>query len=433
MLFLYVCINLLGGKFVAYTSILIWSLNDTVNTMTIFGLSFYLLPRLFNRYTLISSIIISFLITWIDFYHANMGAVISIPIFIAIVLLPSLTKTRIRTAIILLYSFTTPQIISLICYGIVFRFKINPESKLIALVPILIFLLSLGLTCLIKKILSSYSINRYLKDQYIQKLILFVIFFLLITVMGINVVAKSLNIQFDYLQPIVALIITVIFLMIIGIFIFIRGRIKDIEVANQLKKLSDRKLYIKELERNYHELRQLKHNYQTVLLSLSNDQTNQLSQDSIQKLLSADDETDSNNDLIKLYHLKNNALRNVLVTNLLTIRDQGVNLTFELDSELLLPNTSEFPKIIQLFFDSVQKFMSVDDSSVHFALISGNDYSEFIIRTVVPDDFSLNNFYQSSSIKYLRKITKSNPNYLFQTKLEHNELILVITYTKGAQ
>lgn len=418
----------------AYTSNLIWIINDTVNTMTVFGLIFYLLPHLLNRYTLISSVIISFLITWIDFYHANMGALILIPIFIVIFFLPSFTKVRIRTAIISLYSFITPQIISLTCYGIVFRSKINPESKLIALVPILIFLLSLGLTYLIKKTLSNYSINRYLRDKYTQKLILFVIFFLLITFMGTNIVAKSLKIQFDYLQIIVAVTIAVIFLMVIGIFIFIKGRIKSIEITTQLKKISDRKLYIKELERNYHELRQLKQNYQTALLSLSNSQMNQLNQKSIQKLLSADDETGStDNDIIKLYHLKNKVLRNILVTNLLAMRNNGFNLTFEIDSKILLPSTNEFSKIIQLFFDSVQEFLSSDDSSVHFALISGNDYSEFIIKNIVSNNFSLNNFYNSSPVGYIRKITRSKPNYLFQTKLEHNELILVITYTKGAK
>jgi hypothetical protein len=123
--------KLLGGKFVAYTSNLIWIINDTVNTMTVFGLIFYLLPHLLNRYTLISSVIISFLITWIDFYHANMGALILIPIFIVIFFLPSFTKVRIRTAIISLYSFITPQIISLTCYGIVFRSKINKSTQLL--------------------------------------------------------------------------------------------------------------------------------------------------------------------------------------------------------------------------------------------------------------------------------------------------------------
>lgn len=115
------------------------------------------------------------------------------------------------------------------------------------------------------------------------------------------------------------------------------------------------------------------------------------------------------------------------------MRDQGLDLTFEIDSKLLLPNTKEFSQIIQLFFNSVQEFLAVDDSSVHFALISGNDYSEFIIRTVVPNDFSLNDFYHSSTIEYIRKIIKSKSHYLFQTKLEQNELILISTYTKGAK
>ncbi|HIY91843.1 GHKL domain-containing protein [Companilactobacillus sp. HBUAS56275] len=221
---------------------------------------------------------------------------------------------------------------------------------------------------------------------------------------------------------------------------------KELKSNYENRHLKERNLYIKELERNNTELRRFKHDYKNLLSSLSVSlNSNNQDNDSIQRLLDyADNNVDmtSNIESANLYHLNDDLIKGIIVTKLVAAKNKHIETNIEVDQDIFIPKTLsvEITRILGILFDNaIEASILVNHPQINFALVSFDNYLEFIIKNnVAPSEkINLDQIYKTGytskknhnglGLSTVNKIIHSNSNLLLQTKVEDGYFSTILT------
>ncbi|MFC6175449.1 sensor histidine kinase [Companilactobacillus huachuanensis] len=250
--------------------------------------------------------------------------------------------------------------------------------------------------------------------------------------------------------------LTVIIIFITIIFIststsmFIYSHVKGIRTNLELKQESERDTYIKELEKSNDELRKFKHDYKNLLLSLSASINNKDDKDlksSVEKLLNYEQiNIESDNHLTALYKLDDKLVKGILISKLMQAKSKNIKTDFEVDKDAQIPSnySVDITRILGILLDNaIDACLETDNPELDFALISFDNYLEFVVKNNVKsnDSINTNNVYKSGyttkknhsglGLASLMDIVDSNKDFIIQTENDNGYYSTIITISKG--
>ena len=262
--------------------------------------------------------------------------------------------------------------------------------------------------------------------------------------------SNNLKISIAYLDTIMETTIFIMVLIIIGLILFISSRIKELKLQLELEKITERNIYIDELERKNIELRKFRHDYKNLLLSLSASLSSKENKNnSIQQLLNyADKSVDSSISIENrnLYQINNDFIRGIIITKLIYAKGMKIHTNFEIDgnADLLNINSIEITRILGILFDNaIEASLETKKPELNFALVSFDGYIEFIIKNNLnlntPIEFkdfeklgyTTKENHSGLGLASVRDILDRNNNIIMQTKLDDGYYSSILTVMEG--
>ncbi|CAJ2235021.1 hypothetical protein CPBBRM18_IMEEAPEM_01812 [Companilactobacillus paralimentarius] len=430
-----------------------WLILDFSNSLLIYLSIFLLIPNLRTKKNIILSFTLSLIFTFIDLYFSNASIFL-----IAFTYWLFFRKTKQKTnplikIILLLLSF----LLSTITQGIasyfviqVFKLDFSTYSYSSLLATVLLILINYTLTIVIiiviKYLLKLKSIVNIIYNKTVVKIILLSIIVITFSYLSLILVSKHEFNQLTYLKTTLLVSLVSAIFITIGSIMLVIGYTKEMKSKYENRHLKERNLYIKELERKNTELRRFKHDYKNLLTSLSVSLRSESSDnDSIQRLL---DYADSNVDMTStienanLYHLNDDLVRGIIVTKMVAAKNKHIETNFEVDKNISIPKrlSVEITRILGILFDNAIEASSLTNHpKMTFALVSFDNYLEFVIENKVTpnEDINLNQISKTGytskkghsglGLSTVNEIIHANSNLLLQTKVKNNYFSTILT------
>lgn len=401
---------------------------DITNTFLVYLVLCKLLPQLKKRLFLLLFLLISIGTSFIDLKIDVLGTFISIGCFLLIPILIDPHNFKIETiastAALLLTMYTQQISFYLIIRLFNTLYLSNSNYSVIFLAVILNYVLTFLLFKLGQVIFKHLNISNdpvVINITFSLMIILFS-FYLLNTL-----ITKFTNIQFTYSTFLMIFLSLVVFIVIALIYLLIHSHEQTVKAEYELELVSKRQLYTKRLEQNYQELRDFKHDYKNLLLSVSTTLDNS---DSLKHLLEASNVETSDSSIGHLYHLSNNVIRNTVITKFIEAESKGILTTTEVADDFQFSQnlTATLEKILSLLLsESISTCQTIADSTINLAMISENDCSEIVLSSTSPDIQLQQLFKTNKSLIQVKNIVSKNSELLLQTKYQSHKFSAVLT------
>ncbi|MCV3315900.1 GHKL domain-containing protein [Pediococcus ethanolidurans] len=218
--------------------------------------------------------------------------------------------------------------------------------------------------------------------------------------------------------------------------------IKDEGIRNQ--QLHD---YLASIEQQYAELRQFKHDYQNVMLSMTelvkHDDRAEL-QEYLNELKNKKqlNESLSKVSISELDHLKNETLRGLIIQKFFEARKRGVELDLEIEQEDLLIEKQlvDIVRIVGVLLDNaIEQAEKMPDHKVSCALIKTDDTVEISVENTVTLPFNLQKIFERGysskgsnrglGLANVKELVNQNPNFYLDTQLIQQKLRITLIIT----
>ena len=430
-----------------------WILIDFSNTLLIYISLFLLIPSVKNKKNIILSLILSVLFTFIDFHFENLSILLLVLTY-WLLFIKYISRTNLLIKFIPL---TLSFLLSTIGQGIasyfiikIFKLKFNNYSRNTLLATILLilmnYLITIILTFLIKGLLKSKIITNIFHNKTIIRIVFLSIIIIIISHLSLTLVSKYELNQLTYLKTTLLVSLVSAIFITVGSIMLVIGYTKEMKSKYENRHLKERNLYIKELERKNTELRRFKHDYKNLLTSLSVSlKSNSSDNDSIQRLL---DYADSNVDMTStvenanLYHLNDDLVKGIIVTKLVAAKNKHIETNFEVDKNIFIPKrlSVEVTRILGILFDNgIEASLLNSHPKMNFALVSFDNYLEFILENNVSpnEDINLNQISKTGytskkghnglGLSTVKEIIHANSDLLLQTKIKDGYFSTILT------
>lgn len=217
--------------------------------------------------------------------------------------------------------------------------------------------------------------------------------------------------------------------------------IKDEGIRNQ--QLHD---YLASIEQQYTELRQFKHDYQNIMLSMTelvkHDDRTEL-QEYLNELKNKKhlNESLSKVSISELDHLKNETLRGLIIQK---FRKQGVELDLEIEQDDLLIEKQlvDIVRIVGVLLDNaIEQAEKMPDHKVSCALIKTDDTVEISVENAVTLPFNLQKIFERGysskgsnrglGLANVKELVNQNVNFYLDTQLIQQKLRITLIITGG--
>ncbi|WP_412989263.1 sensor histidine kinase [Pediococcus siamensis] len=222
----------------------------------------------------------------------------------------------------------------------------------------------------------------------------------------------------------------------------VQQNIKDEGIRNQ--QLHD---YLASIEQQYTELRQFKHDYQNIMLSMTelvkHDDRTEL-QEYLNELKNKKhlNESLSKVSISELDHLKNETLRGLIIQKFFEARKQGVELVLEIEQENLLIEKQlvDIVRIVGVLLDNaIEQAEKMPDHKVGCALIKTNDTVEISVENSVTLPFNLQKIFERGysskgsnrglGLANVKELINQNVNFYLDTQLIQQKLRITLIIT----
>lgn len=222
----------------------------------------------------------------------------------------------------------------------------------------------------------------------------------------------------------------------------VQQNIKDEGIRNQ--QLHD---YLASIEQQYTELRQFKHDYQNVMLSMTelvkHDDRAEL-QEYLNELKNKKqlNESLSKVSISELDHLKNETLRGLIIQKFFEARKRGVELDLEIEQEDLLIEKQlvDIVRIVGVLLDNaIEQAEKMPDHKVSCALIKTDDTVEISVENTVTLPFNLQKIFERGysskgsnrglGLANVKELVNQNPNFYLDTQLIQQKLQITLIIT----
>ncbi|GAB5054832.1 hypothetical protein PESHB5_13310 [Pediococcus parvulus] len=218
--------------------------------------------------------------------------------------------------------------------------------------------------------------------------------------------------------------------------------IKDEGIRNQ--QLHD---YLASIEQQYTELRQFKHDYQNIMLSMTelvkHDDRTEL-QEYLNELKNKKhlNESLSKVSISELDHLKNETLRGLIIQKFFEARKQGVELDLEIEQDDLLIEKQlvDIVRIVGVLLDNaIEQAEKMPDHKVSCALIKTDDTVEISVENAVTLPFNLQKIFERGysskgsnrglGLANVKELVNQNVNFYLDTQLIQQKLRITLIIT----
>ncbi|MDV7718595.1 GHKL domain-containing protein [Pediococcus ethanolidurans] len=218
--------------------------------------------------------------------------------------------------------------------------------------------------------------------------------------------------------------------------------IKDEGIRNQ--QLHD---YLASIEQQYTELRQFKHDYQNIMLSMTelvkHDDRTEL-QEYLNELKNKKhlNESLSKVSISELDHLKNETLRGLIIQKFFEARKQGVELDLEIEQDDLLIEKQlvDIVRIVGVLLDNaIEQAEKMPGHKVSCALIKTDDTVEISVENAVTLPFNLQKIFERGysskglnrglGLANVKELVNQNVNFYLDTQLIQQKLRITLIIT----
>ena len=436
-----------------------WIVNDYLNNLLLFITFICIFPKSKNKSNYFLSLFISILFVSLDIFNSNHQGLNSLIIIITSAICIKFDYTLVGKLIGWTFSFfliTFTQGLASNAILTVFPTLSDPKTSiqsvcLFTILTVLNYTFSFLIVFLLKYINIKSHIFTFLEAPLIQRAILLSLIILNVSYIMLYNITNRLKVEQSYIKLTLVIITVAIIFMTIGISLLVYSQVKEIKTKLNLEQIKERNSYINELEKNNNELRNFKHDYKNLLLSLSasiNNNDNEDLKSSIYKLLHYKRvNLDSNRNRTNLYGINDKLVKGILVSKLMLAKSKEIMTDFEIDDNVKIPSkySVDITRILGILLDNaIDACLETDHPELSFALISFDGYSEFIIKNniVSADSININNIYISGystkrnhsglGLASVREIVNSNDDLFLQNKVknDHYSTTLIVLEEK---
>ena len=428
--------------------------NDFLNTLLMFIIYFFTLPKDSKKANWFIAFIISVAFVALDIFlsgYSNLISLIIIPICLVLIRSQYKIITKLLICIFSLFLSTFTQgmgsAIILKSFPILSSSQTNIESiSLFVTLSILNYLIAFLFLWILKLIINKFFSLPLLEDATTEKIILLSLVIFLLSYFILDSTIDSLNVQKTYLHLTIAIMFLVIIFVTIGTSMLIYSRIKYIKTELKVEQIKERNAYIDELEKNNDELHKFKHDYKNLLLSLatsvkdSDDANLKLS---IEKLLNYKRmNLSSDNNSTNLYKISDKLVKGILVSKLMYAKNNNINAHFEIDDNVTIPTaySVDITRILGILLDNaIDACQESDYPKLNFALVSFDGYIEFIvmnnissnsnitINDVYKEGFTTKKTHTGLGLASVQEIVNSSNDLFLQTEIKDGHYSTILT------
>lgn len=435
-------------------SSLSWFIADFANTILLFTLVFLVFPRAATKFNLIFLVVVIFLVSYVD-YHFDISEIASVLLYF--VMVRNEKVKLIEKILVMAYAFFSCTISFSVGFYVVYDVLNFPEQsyglvgfELVMIALAISYFLSLSVYYLGKKLIEKLQLEYIVHDSTIESVILIALVILIASNFTLNFVSKHLDIQRTYMLIILSTTLVTLAFIGIGMIVFISGHLNKTKADYEMQQIDERNVYINGLEEKNNELRRFKHDYKNFLLSLSvSIENNQDDSEIVQRLLNYAN-VNLNNDTKpsdgNLYQINDKLIRGIIITKIMIARDKRIDTHIEIDqnNSVNKKDSVDITRVLGILFDNaIEAALKNPQPELNFALISDNDYSEFVFKNnfdptttiemskLYDLGYSTKSDHSGLGLATVKKIVNDNKDFLLQTKIKDNYFSTILTVVKN--
>jgi len=432
-----------------YLSTISYQVMDLINNMLFFLLIFIIIPQTRSKLNVILAILASITFSFIDLYHDSTGLLLPI---VSYFFLFRTYKPRVVNRILTLITSTLINAFSQSLAGLIALKLFNYDGHMLEmLISNVIGNYIIALLIVYSGIFAVHWLSRYIdfNDKIIVIIITSALAILLMGLIALTIVSRILNVQLEYMQTNIILSAIIFIFIFLGTLYYIAGYLKQQRAIKELDKLKENRLYIKELEDSYNEMRKFKHDYKNLLLSLSiqlQDNQNTAASETINKLLKDSSiEQASKLNYPGLFSLKDELIRGIIISKLITVKNENIATAVEIAPDINISRNDSITitRILGILFDNaIEACRNESHPFLDFALISDPKYTEFIITNntapnakinlnqIFSNGFSTKENHSGLGLTNVQELVNKKPNFFLKTKFENDEFTVILTIEK---
>lgn len=314
---------------------------------------------------------------------------------------------------------------------------------------------SLYLVLMLSFLLVSDKLNNFrnsnLKDQRLLKVVINFALVIFLSLQLIQFVADVFNIAVAFQWLIILFTSFFIVATIIVMFYFIRSYQIVLKKRSEEKEKQNLAAYTEKLETNYTHLRKFKHDYQNILLSLSEyiKQSDQPDLKSYYAQIVGQTQQIIENDNMRfdgLEYIKIPALRSLTYQKLVTARQFGINTYLEARTNITeIPiNIVTLIRVLGILFDNaIEETRQQKNGSIQIAYIKYNTTeleiivqntvvtgSNVVINKIFNDGYTTKGNGHGTGLSTVKKIIDNTPNMTLETKMLAGQYRIIIDLIK---
>ncbi|BAP85375.1 histidine kinase [Paucilactobacillus hokkaidonensis JCM 18461] len=377
----------------------IGQITDVFTLVSFFANLFIIEPKSKNRYNIIIAIISIVAISYIDLLY-NLASVPLLAILYFIVLKrkqSSVSRWISNFVTALLFTFITAQLASFLTIAIL-QIPLGKVNNQLALLVILYFSLTIIITAffliaryLILKLISKINMDQRFAATIFGYNAATLLLFLTLAIAVTRWIGKESALA-SIILPLFGILA---FIMLLITVILYSRNIENLQLAHKEELNKDNTLYVKELEKKYHEARKAKHDYKNMLFTLQviakNGNSNTL-YESVSNLLQSDTEFDDDS-YLTIHKINDPFIRGIITQKLTEAKEKNMKTSLEVTERI--PDLGKINIIVTrilgiLMDNAIEAAIKSEDHRISVAVISTDSNIRFLIKNSVAKGTKIN-------------------------------------------
>lgn len=269
------------------------------------------------------------------------------------------------------------------------------SNTLFILIDICItYLVSFTLVFAYLKVIEYVNTKIRYRDASVWKMLTAAIILLALSVSAITIVSRLLN-QQTILLTINLLIITIFVILTVGVvFFYISAYKQRLSAAKELEQAKNSAIYLKELQKNYDELRTFKHDYKNLLGTVSilnKERQYDEAEALLNKFLDKSHQEDRDMTLYatELTRITDSAVKGLIVSKLSIMQQNDIEFSVEVNNTTgnITSKTVDLLRILGILFDNaIEGTIPATSPQIRFTLLKTSNDTEITIRNTTDSE-----------------------------------------------
>lgn len=258
---------------------------------------------------------------------------------------------------------------------VIANFSIDPRIKEPLFIVFNIFMVSIISYFINAVFINNNHYRRYYDDIWTQKVFFYVGIFEIISMIWMLTISRITRFSKGQLENMFFIFFFVLLFLTISIWIILKLHISKIELNYEKQRINDTSKYMAELEDNYQEMRQFKHEYRNLLISIhaiAKSGNNEKIILIIENILKEERGLRSVERANLLNNLEDSALKGLVMSKLYDAKKNNVNLRIEINTKIedLGSDTLVMSKVMGIVIDNaIEAASESEDKNVNLTMV----------------------------------------------------------------